>query len=722
VSSTEGGFVLTNSSPVQHVLPQQTSFEKIKIENNGFLFSIEGRDRVVFSVFTLQGRRCFEKKIDNVTSGSYHIGLQSIVPSSVKSGTYIVSIVTGSGRAASKVIHQSGKGVADFKLSKIDGVSQTLRLARQLETVDIVTISKLGYVTKSIEIESYQQNLGDIILEKSAALGNAEAISRIEDSLVNLFINRIQMIENLEGPDELKTIDYISIRNGFEAILAIDSMRVKSNIGFMVSALASLNTNPKIWKIIDSLDAFFSSFDEEPLEGGAVESAQEIALFKRAMQKGGVVTLGKVLAAKTPQILTASVQHASFPKFLTISYLQKMIEADLLPVLTPILYAAERLESLDDASMQVTVDEDQFEIDKGEIYLFDAYIHLARAYATLLCIYDMDLYTEADKQDYSWIDTMVNADDNGKTIYTISGDTLFRIEAWGDKEMVNAMVKTIHYNLESRSSFMTIRRPFHASVFADLQAIPGKIKSGLAAINAETDDQENDLLKISMIDSANADMLDFSGEMRDEGFSASFAENFSSIDKLMDFISEVLSGPYTFSETIDGKEVTVTINLTAYYTNPVEDLRSLLPYYTWTNEEEWLPDEVDTWTNSFYNRTIIYNGAEEKSDTLYYLYVYEDEDVEMRFDNSYIDSIATNEWGSKQYYLNTPIKYEVTVDSSFYFNALQLTDESGTVIDFETIDELIENRMFFPYFKDYTFNGLFPDMTRDKWLDLIWSE
>ncbi|MBN1309556.1 MAG: carboxypeptidase regulatory-like domain-containing protein [Chitinispirillaceae bacterium] len=718
VSGSGGGFVLSDGSPVLPRLQEKRHLDGIRIDRGVVSFAIEENKIVFFQVFSLQGRRCWAKQVADLLPGTYRADLQGIVPSNLGGGTYIVSTQIGSKKAAGRVVHRPGDAPA-FRLRRIDGSLQPLRLARQSAVVDTITISKLGYETQSMPIESYQQDLGEIILEKSSVLSGTDAIAGVEDSLVDLFINRIRSIENLEGPDELKSIDFISIRNGFEAILEIDDARMKSNIGYMLSALASLNTNPKIWKIADSLDAYFDALYEED------DSEGEVILMKKAMKKGGVLTLGKALAAKTPELLLASTQKPSFPKFLTVSYVQNLIESDMIPVLIPIARAAERVEALADASMLVTVDGDAYEIDKGEVYLFDAYVHLMQAYMYMVCAYDMDLYAAPERQDYSWIDTLVNNEWNSRNIYSLSGDTLYEISTWeGEKKPIQTMAGLMHYNIEERSSFLTIRRPYHANALAGLKAVPDKIKAGLASIKAETDDQENDLLRISMIDSAEGDMLDFSGELRDEGFSASFAENFSSIDKLMNFITELLSGPYTFDETIDAKQVTITIDLPAWFDDPVTDLRTLLPHYAWTNEAEWVKADTCSWGSPSYNRRVVYNEAAESYDTLYYFYVYDQDDdsVEIRIDPSLIDSTSTTDWGETIYYIGTPIRYRVSIDSSYYFDALRLADEDGAVIDNETIDQLIEQRMFFPYFDDYTFHGLFPDMTRDKWLDLIYAD
>jgi hypothetical protein len=252
--------------------------------------------------------------------------------------------------------------------------------------------------------------------------------------------------------------------------------------------------------------------------------------------------------------------------------------------------------------------------------------------------------------------------------------------------------------------------------------VPEKIKSGLDAIKAEEDDQENDLLKVSMVDDANGDMVDLKSELMEEGLSEDFADNFSSLENIMDFISEILSGPYSFEETIDEKQVSITIDLSSFFTNPVEDLRTLLPYHTWTNKDEWLQPDVYSWEEDHYGYMIMHNGENEDPDTLYYFDVYDDEDVVVNFDESFVDSIVTTEWGSKQYYISQPINYHVYIDSSYYFDGLRLTNEDGDIIDNETIDEQIENGTFFPYFKDYTLNGMFPEMTREKWLDLLWGE
>jgi hypothetical protein len=90
---------------------------------------------------------------------------------------------------------------------------------------------------------------------------------------------------------------------------------------------------------------------------------------------------------RNPRTLLALTDKPSFPKFYTISYIQNLIETDLLPILDPVQQAAARIEALTDGSMTVMYDGEEYEIDKGEVYLFDGMVSLVRA--CLTCIVPM---------------------------------------------------------------------------------------------------------------------------------------------------------------------------------------------------------------------------------------------------------------------------------------------------------------------------------------------
>ena len=167
VSTSGGGFVLSNSSPIQRRQQEKHHREGIRINHGTVSFTIEGNKKISFMVYSLQGRRCWVQQVADLHPGNYRVDLQGVVPSHLGSGTYIVSLQIGGKKAAGRVVHRSGS-VPTFKLQRIEGPFQPSHLARQSAIVDNITISKLGYVSKSIPIESYQQDLGEIILETVA--------------------------------------------------------------------------------------------------------------------------------------------------------------------------------------------------------------------------------------------------------------------------------------------------------------------------------------------------------------------------------------------------------------------------------------------------------------------------------------------------------------------------------------------------------------------------
>jgi hypothetical protein len=74
-------------------------------------------------------------------------------------------------------------------------------------------------------------------------------------------------------------------------------------------------------------------------------------------------------------------------------------------------------------------------------------------------------------------------------------------------------------------------------------------------------------------------------------------------------------------------------------------------------------------------------------------------------DESLIDSIV-EDGSSRKYYINRPLHYMATIDSTYSSIPIRFADASGTAISDETMEELIDNGQFFPYFNDYSIGGL----------------
>ncbi len=719
ITDAQGYFKIDNTSPVLPKDMKQGGVPVPRIKNDIVYFSVEKPQRLLLKVYSLQGRLCNSIDAGEVGCGFYSVNLHSLFTSNIGNGTFVVHGLIGTQRFSAPITKISSRQTP-FTVRSLGSVS-TLKKNAQSGSVDRLIITKLGMAQMIIDITSYEKDMGTVEVTPTFDLTQSQIADHVEDSLMQLLIKRIEKIDSIDGPDDLKTIDYISIRSSFEVLLAIDSTRFKSNVGYMVSSILSLNTSRKIWNLVDSIQDYINEvedfYDESPAEPELGNG-----LLKRSLKKGGVISLGKVLAAQTPEILTSVTKEPSFPRFLTLSYIQGTIESELLPVLNRVIAVSSRIEGLKTDGIKINVDDESYELDKGEVYLFDAYAHLLRAYMLMYCTYNMDIYSSPSDLSYSWIDSiMINgkANDN-TTIYSLRSDTLFQVHSYDDSKVFTKMFKTFKYNLEERPEFMTIRKQNHEGILSDLRAVPTKVKAGLASIRSETDDQDDDLLKISMIDSANGDMLDFSNDLIDDGMSESFAANFSSVEKMTDFISSLLSGPYTFDEMVDGKQVTITVNLSAFFTNPVTDLRTLLPKYKWVDEINWVTLDVSQSdvAGRYWGNVPVWNAQTGKYDTLYCVTVYEDEQLKM--DESLIDSVVKTSYYSK-YYISKPIRYTAYIDSNYTIEPIRLTNDEGTPYTYDQIEDLVENMEFLPYFKDYTFNGLFPGMTRQKWLDLIYQ-
>jgi hypothetical protein len=271
--------------------------------------------------------------------------------------------------------------------------------------------------------------------------------------------------------------------------------------------------------------------------------------------------------------------------------------------------------------------------------------------------------------------------------------------------------KMFKYNL-GRPGFMTIRKANQAKVKADLLAVANLVKTGITYIRNETDNQDNDIIKMSSINDADRSLVDFKSQLIKDGVSPALANKLATPESIADFVTQLLSGPYTFDETIDSTHVNLTVNLAAWFDDPVTDLRTLLPRYKWTDEQAWTvrkQDDAFAYANQGQYSFSVF------SDNGYI--------TSVRISPSLIDSVGQSMWGAGDsiYYLNQPMDYTASIDSSVYLDPLRLVDDNNNALTTDQIDTLIKQKTFFPYFTDYTFHGIFPAMTRQKWIDMIYQ-
>ena len=549
------------------------------------------------------------------------------------------------------------------------------------------------------------------------------------DSLFDLLTKRVESLEDAETPDDVFNTDFISIRNGFATAVSRQPENAKANVGFIVSSICAVNTSANIKKAIDSIQAYieavdnyYDSYNNEWILYKKRSNAnakrklpgnnQQIPLKKAEIKKPlisnvfnrkGIEGVGVVLLAESPKIIAAQSEKPSFPSFLTVSFIQKTVEEDIIPRLNDVISACNRL-TQNEMSLVMTAFGETFELDKGDILLFEAGIRLVRAGLGLFTTYNMDIQTTDGSSIINLLDD-VDDEDADKYIYRLQNDTLICLWVFNEEKYTSKITDVVQHNLK-RPDFLKIRRANHEWVYNDLKMVPQLIKASIHSMKAETDQQDDDLIPAGEIFNLDADMADISMEMVEEGLSPSLAAKFSSPEALMDFVIELLTKEYTFSETIDGYDITMTVDLSKWFTNPVSDLKTLFPKYRLSQAHDRLISYSD---KSYGNGGVNYFWADP-------------EDI--------IDipesMIASKYLTSGQYYVTLKENFSVIlwIDSAITCVPFYLIDDSGKDLPIWNInydmDYIQILRECFPYFNDYTFNGFFPRMTtRNSWIDFL---
>jgi len=610
-----------------------------------------------------------------------------------------------------------------------------------LSSVFLLTLSAFlfnsCFPTKSDESKEQQQPTDPIVedIDPNDLPGDIDSNFAVNegsiDSLFDVLIKRVESLEDVETPDDVFNTDFISIRNGFATAVSRQPANAKANVGLIVSSICAINTSANIKKAIDSIQAYidyddYEYYDELILYKKSTAHAtakrklpgnnQQIPLKKQVSKKPlvanvfnrkGIEGVGFVLLAESPKIIAAQAEKPSFPSFLTVNFIQKIVEEDIIPRLDDILSSCNRL-TQNEMSLVLTAFDETFELDKGDILLFEAGIRLARAGLGMFTTYNMDLQYTDGSSIFNHLDEFDdNEESESKYIYKFQNDTLVTIWAANDVQNTSKISDIVQHNLK-RADFLKIRRANHEWVYNDLKKVPELIKASLQSMKTETDRQEDDLIPAGEIFNIDADMADISREMTEEGISPSLAARFSSPEALMDFVTELLTREYTFSERIDGYDINMTVNFSKWFTNPVTDLKTLFPKYRLSTTQ----DRVISYTYTNYDN---WGGNS--------FYAYPEDVIEIP--ESMIASKELSTFGDVYHVtLNTEFAVTVMKDSITYYTPLHLIDDSGNKLQTFNIDYEMDDvqilREIFPYFNDYTFNGLFPEMTtRNSWVEFL---
>ncbi|MEE9269925.1 MAG: hypothetical protein V3V49_06655 [Candidatus Krumholzibacteria bacterium] len=491
----------------------------------------------------------------------------------------------------------------------------------------------------------------------------------------------IQALED-KSTEELKNTRFDDTRRQFQNALSFDPRNAIAHVGLAILEIVELNYDTDIWAVIDSMERWT---DEGPTPPPTSARDRHRMLIGRQFS----------LLVEIPFALNVHAA-ASFPSNVTLAKIQAIIRDTVIPALDRSINHLETAEADIDAAIRILIDDsgvqEYIKIDLGEIFLFDASVRALRAGFGMVIAYDADLF--GPDGTYDWIDHVRYLEDHRFGLYCAKAEVipgspfdelkLVTEHGFADAQIDSILLLVLYHNLENRPAFLTLRdsgksmREAHQNFLMTVNKLDA---SANFIRNVRQNENEENVVKL-------ADLTDLDSELDPtDPDIPNFAKDFNRVEDVLDFVRDLLNGPVDFSEQLGANDITFswTMNLNAWFTAPVTDWKALLPYYRFVIPAgNWI-DVNQTLVFEYDNGGFGWTGFVLVDDFCTY---------------TTIPNIGIVRQYSRRY----------DVDDG---SILELLDgPGGNVIDV--------NLERFPYFPDYTFNGLFPDMdTRDRWLTLV---
>ncbi|MBZ0269237.1 hypothetical protein K8I85_13870 [bacterium] len=465
------------------------------------------------------------------------------------------------------------------------------------------------------------------------------------------------------GTDFVQNLRYDDIRDGFDAALAGNADCTIAHLGSALMDILEINYDATLWALIDSLENHFDSPGPSPPGGLHLRRGSPILHNQFAL-----------LATAPTEMMRRSA--LAVPSNISVAQAQLIFENTVIPALTSAIGHLQSAEAGGGPTFLITVEDETNEIDLGEVYLFHAGLHAARAAFRIATAYDYGV--PGSDGTYDWIDEIDGIEDCQETGYfelTRGGPTYRAVQIYyehsaGSASQDSIGVSVVQYNLENRAAFLTQRNGGMAAAFDDIVTARDLLELAAASIRGETDDQTNDAVRI-------ADLVDIDNDIASpDPNRPNFAENFTTIEDVLTWVDQVLSGPYQVSEDGDVGPLQFTVDLSGFFHNAPTDWKALLPYHQFKDPATWLTDEQrssNTFPTSYGTPVYVYDcnlGPQFRTDV-----------VE-----------KTEEWRTVK------------------MDPIQFTDSGGTPIDLG-VEKV-------PHMPDYTLGGLFPGADRAKWLEI----
>lgn len=374
----------------------------------------------------------------------------------------------------------------------------------------------------------------------STAVATAVRLVNSADSVMTLLFT--------SGSQSTAPAQIDAIADLYEEAVAQDPDNSKANFGAALFGFERMSVNSDIAVMTDSIQAwsqnttnlthtqyYVTQYFMQNL-AGSDNVADDLTDYVNP-----VIALGSLIVLVENSLSSAN----------TVEMFQNMLDATLIARLTTSIAQMDKVLADEDFSYTLTPamtgEDDPMEFDLGEAYMMSAAMHVMRASFR-----------------------MMNA-------YQFSVPGVNSLTGYLEMPSLMELVKTQD---ETDGTFLKLRNTtILPAAKQDLIDALANVKSAAAYVNAETDDQSDDLILQSDLSEANSGISEDFASQTDVAQNIPLLSGITSVSSLADKITSMLNSSFTVKVN-DGTE-TVTVSLAAFLNNGIPDIKNVLPYHAW---------------------------------------------------------------------------------------------------------------------------------------------
>ena len=394
--------------------------------------------------------------------------------------------------------------------------------------------------------------------------------------------------------------------------------------------------------------------------------------FDDNFQMKSVTTNQYKFLLSSPRFMMKRVTDRIDPDF-KFDILQQKLEQHILSKLVKISEFLDVVETNTDFFIEISNNEETYRIDLGEVYVLHAGVNALISGMEMITLFNIDLVGADGK--YTWVnDLEAELEQMKHDYYQHEFDEqtnnlhirYYEGKKHAYRDSVIASIVRSHISSTS-SKFMKVRdnKDHGKAVIAGLKGVTTKLIAADNFIRNTRTNNGTSIIKLSALTDVDNDLFNDGGTDR-----PNFAKDWNSLSDIIEFLDKLMTEQVDFAEEADdGTAINISLNIPSFF-NGISDIRALLPRHEWSSED-WISvddNEIHEW----------HHGGQ--------------------FTAWWNDSV---QYDSVNYVIKQYVQYEI--------EPLHFVDDAGQEIN---PDETM------PYFNDYTFGGLFPGMTRAKWLEL----